>query len=101
MNRDDGQETPFQKELTKVEMIAGLRNALDLRYRRLCQAARSDWERLFGDNDAGRSEIMFLEIAPATQYRFVHQSINVVEVNRLHRFQKLKCEMKKPRPIVR
>src|SRR5207248_1491165 len=45
--------------------------------------------------DAGRSEIMFVEIAPATPDRFVHQSINVVEVNRLHRFQKLKCEMKK------
>ena len=51
MSRPQEGDTPFQKELTKVEMIAGLRHALDLRYRRLCEAARSDWERLFGNND--------------------------------------------------
>jgi hypothetical protein len=41
----------FQKELAKVETIAGLRHALDLRYRRLCEGARADWERLFGSKD--------------------------------------------------
>lgn len=51
MSREDGKETLFQKELTKVEIIAGLRHALDLQYRRLCDAARSDWERLFGGKD--------------------------------------------------
>jgi hypothetical protein len=28
-----------------------LRHAIDQTYRRLCQAARADWERLFGDKD--------------------------------------------------
>jgi len=51
MNAEEGKQASFQRELTKVETIAGLRQALDLRYRRLCEAARSDWERLFGDKD--------------------------------------------------
>jgi hypothetical protein len=37
--------------LAKVEVVAGLRHALDLKYRRLCQAAQGDWERLFGSKD--------------------------------------------------
>ena len=51
MSEEEGKQALFQRELAKVETIAGLRQALDLRYRRLCQAARYDWERLFGDND--------------------------------------------------
>jgi hypothetical protein len=51
MSREQGKQALFQKELAKVETIAGLRHALDLRYRRLCDAARSDWERLFGSKD--------------------------------------------------
>ena len=51
MSRENGAETVFQRELAKVETIAGLRQALDLRYRRLCEAARNDWERLFGAKD--------------------------------------------------
>ena len=51
MNAEEGKQASFQRELTKAETIAGLRQALDLRYRRLCEAARSDWERLFGDKD--------------------------------------------------
>ena len=41
----------FQRELATLEVIAGLQQALDLKYRRLCEAARSDWERLFGGKD--------------------------------------------------
>jgi hypothetical protein len=51
MSREIGAESLFQRELQKVETLAGLRHALDFRYRRLCQAARADWERLFSDND--------------------------------------------------
>jgi len=51
MSRENGAEALFRRELIKVEAIAGLRQALDLRYRRLCEAARSDWERLFGPKD--------------------------------------------------
>ena len=48
---EEGTPALFQRELAKVEVVAGLRHALDLKYRRLCEAARADWERLFGDND--------------------------------------------------
>ncbi len=48
---EEGKQALFQTELAKVEVVAGLRHALDLKYRRLCQAARADWERLFGSKD--------------------------------------------------
>ena len=35
------------REAQKTEILVGLRHALDLRYRQICQAARADWERLF------------------------------------------------------
>jgi hypothetical protein len=43
--------TPFQRELVRAEVVAGLRHALDSRYRSICEAARRDWERLFGGQD--------------------------------------------------
>ena len=46
-----GKQALFQRELAKVEIIAGLRHALDSKYRRLCETARADWERLFGPKD--------------------------------------------------
>jgi hypothetical protein len=51
MSSENGAEALFQKELAKVEILDGLRHALDFRYRRLCEAARSDWERLFPGKD--------------------------------------------------
>jgi len=51
MSMEEGKQALFQRELAKVEVVAGLRHALDLKYRRLCQAARGDWERLFGRKD--------------------------------------------------
>jgi hypothetical protein len=51
MNTENGAEALFRKELARVEMLGGLRHALDFRYRRLCEAARADWERLFGSKD--------------------------------------------------
>jgi hypothetical protein len=51
MSREKGKQALFQRELAKVEIVAGLRHALDLRYRRLCETARADWERLFSDKD--------------------------------------------------
>jgi hypothetical protein len=51
MSMENGAEARFQRELAAVEILAGLRHALDFRYRRLCEAARSDWERLFGAKD--------------------------------------------------
>jgi len=51
MSMEEGKQALFQRELAKVEVVAGLRHALDLRYRRLCEAARADWERLFGSKE--------------------------------------------------
>ena len=51
MSKEEGKQALFQAELTKLEAIAGLRQALDSHYRRMCEAARSDWVRLFGDKD--------------------------------------------------
>ncbi|PYL18384.1 MAG: hypothetical protein DME30_03535 [Verrucomicrobia bacterium] len=48
MSMEEGKQALFQRELSKLEVVAGLRHALDLQYRGLCQAARGDWERLFG-----------------------------------------------------
>src|SRR5260370_42625588 len=51
MSMENGAEARFQRESAAVEILAGLRHALDFRYRRLCEAARSVWERLFGAKD--------------------------------------------------
>src|ERR1700694_580315 len=40
-----------RKKMIKLEMIEGLRHALDRNYRRLLQTARADWERLFAGKD--------------------------------------------------
>ena len=47
-----GKQALFQREVSNIEVIAGLRHALDVQYRRFCQAARADWERLFGSDPA-------------------------------------------------
>jgi len=51
MSREQGKGASFQRELAKVEIICGLRQALDLRYRQICDGAGADWERLFGGKD--------------------------------------------------
>jgi len=45
-------KTSFEHEIQKAEFITAIRHALDLRYRRLCETARADWERLFGSDPA-------------------------------------------------
>lgn len=40
----------FEREIQKAEFIAAIRQAVDLRYRRLCEVARADWERLIGSD---------------------------------------------------
>jgi hypothetical protein len=52
MSMEESRESLFQREVAKAEVIAGLRHALDVQYRRFCLAARADWERLFGSEPA-------------------------------------------------
>jgi len=47
---EEGREELFQRELVKAQIVAGLRHALDLQYRRFVEAARADWERLIGSD---------------------------------------------------
>jgi hypothetical protein len=52
-----------------MEMLAVWRHALDFRYCRLCQAARADWERLFGDKDPAAACVSVRVATPATAIR--------------------------------
>ena len=49
---EKGLHAALEHELEKAEILARFRHALDQSYRRLCDAARSDWERLFGEDPA-------------------------------------------------
>ena len=51
MSGDQRNFSPFQKEMIKLEMVEGLRHALDKNFRRLLESAKKDWERLFADKD--------------------------------------------------
>jgi hypothetical protein len=51
------EQTPFQRELARAEVLAGLRHALDIRYRKICQTARADWERLFAGSDPSDARV--------------------------------------------
>jgi hypothetical protein len=52
MSMEKGAHAALEHELEKAEILAGFRHALDQSYRRLCDTARSDWERLFGKDPA-------------------------------------------------
>ena len=46
MSTEQRLQTLFQREADKAEIIAALRHALDIQYRRFIQAARADWEKV-------------------------------------------------------
>jgi hypothetical protein len=66
---EDRKHALFQQELAKVELLAALRHALDFRYRSLCQAARTDWERLFGKDPADSCVTVRVEVRPPVTIR--------------------------------
>ena len=51
MSGDRENFSPFQKEMIKLEVVEGLRRALDKNFRRLLDSAKKDWERLFAGKD--------------------------------------------------
>ena len=69
MSREERKQALFQKELAKVELLAAFRHAMDFRYRRLCQAARSDWERLFGSDPADSCVSVRVQTSQSTATR--------------------------------
>ena len=64
-----GVELAVEREIEKAEFIAAIRHALDLRYRSLCQAARADWERLFGSDPADACVTVRVQTSPAAATR--------------------------------
>jgi hypothetical protein len=67
MKRDA--QTCLEYEIEKAEFIAAIRHALDLRYRRLCQTAHADWERLFGNDPADKCVTVRVQTTPSTATR--------------------------------
>jgi hypothetical protein len=60
------QGMPFQRELAKVEVMAELRQALDLKHGAICEAARRDWEYLFGPKDPADACVTVRVVAATT-----------------------------------
>ena len=67
MQRDA--QSVFASESKKAEIVAGLRHALDLRYQQIRQAARADWERLFGSDPADACVTVRVQTSPSTATR--------------------------------
>jgi hypothetical protein len=62
-------QTVLAQEIEKVEILTGIRHAFDLTYRRVGQAARADWERLFGSDPADMCVTVRVQTSPATATR--------------------------------
>ena len=57
------------QEIERAEILTGIRNTLDLTYRRARQAARADWERLFNGDPADTCVTVRVQTSPATATR--------------------------------
>ena len=66
---EQGTHSALQEEIGKAEVIAGLRRALDAGYRRLCQTARADWERLVGSDPADACVTVRIQTKPSAAAR--------------------------------
>jgi hypothetical protein len=69
MSMEQKGQTLFASEAEKAEIVAGLRHALDLHYRRICQAARADWERLIGSDPSDACVTVRVQTNPSASTR--------------------------------
>lgn len=69
MSIEQQAQSVFTRASEKAEIVAGLRQALDLRYRQICQAARADWERLFGGDPADACVTVRVQTSASTATR--------------------------------
>jgi hypothetical protein len=69
MSIEERKQALFQKQVANVELLAAVRNALGFRYRRLCQTARADWERLFGSDPADSCVTVGVQTSESTAIR--------------------------------
>jgi hypothetical protein len=64
-----GTQSALEQEIEKAEILTGIRHVLDLTYRRMRQAARADWERLFGSDPADACITVRVHTSPSTATR--------------------------------
>jgi hypothetical protein len=69
MSMEQDAQSVFARESEKAEIVAGLGQALDQRYRQICQAASADWERLFGSDPADACVTVRVQTSPSTATR--------------------------------
>jgi len=69
MSMEQGTRSALEQEVEKAEIISGLRHALDLKYRHLCQLARADWEHLFGSDPADACITVRIQTKPSPATR--------------------------------
>ncbi|HWY39970.1 MAG TPA: hypothetical protein VNX27_04165 [Chthoniobacterales bacterium] len=62
-------QTALAQEIENAEILTGIRHALDVTYCRVRQAARADWERLFGSDPADACVTVRVQTSPATATR--------------------------------
>jgi hypothetical protein len=62
-------QTALAQEIEKAEILTGIRHAFDPTYRRVCQAARADWECLFGSDPADTCVTVRVQTSSATATR--------------------------------
>jgi hypothetical protein len=62
-------QTSLDYEVEKAELLAVIRHAVDLRYHRLCQAARTDWERLIGSDPSDACVTVRVHTSPQSATR--------------------------------
>jgi len=64
-----GTQSALEQEIEKAELLTGIRHVLDLTYRRMCHAARADWEQLFGSDPADACITVRVHTSPSTAAR--------------------------------
>jgi len=64
-----GTQSVLEQQIEKAEVLTGILHALDLAYRRMCQAARADWERLFGSDPADACITVRVHTSPSAATR--------------------------------
>jgi hypothetical protein len=59
MARESQNSSAIEAAARKIELIEGLQRAIDRKYRRLIEAARADWERLFAGKNPSDACVSF------------------------------------------
>ena len=69
MGAESQKNSAIEFAARKIELIEGLQRAIDRNYRRLLQAARADWERLFAVKNPSESRVGIPAHSPKMEIR--------------------------------